>query len=491
MIKNFRIYLTLIMISFSVLISLSVAFIDQVKVKRHLIEEHNIKLQLVEDTILNSLHTIDKAYNMFDKETTEKMRQYSEALLSLYKTNSNFDMWDFDALKEKFGMDVFIINKENIITHSSLKEDINLDFKSCCDSFSKLLDMRRNGETFVYDGMDLHQKSGEFKKYSYMPTPDHKYIIELGVSLSNKEILNEFNFTDVIDSLEKQYTSVDEIHVYVPDGFILGEKIKNGEIVKLSKQKEKVFRNVVKSGKEEEFTGILNGKETNFRYIPYEYYTDNGSMTHRIVEIAYNKGELNSVLNDYRKDFLIHLFIILTAAIILSFIIARIVARPMYLAFHDSLTGLKNRAAFEQTLKGLLRRRESNVALMMVDLDNFKLVNDKLGHGKGDVLLTVTAKVIQACAGKQNLAARLGGDEFAIIFSNTNMEEIISISNKLIAEMNKLLLPECDLRKVDVTVSIGIAFANDDDNMQMLYEKADTVLYESKRKGKNQYQIYA
>lgn len=489
-IKNFRMYLTLIMIAFSVTISLSVALIDQIKIKRHLIHEHDAKLQLVEDTVLNSLHTIDKAYNMFDKETTEKMRENSEKLLFLYKNHPDFETWDFAELKKEFDMDVFIINEKNIVTHSSLKEDINLDFKKCCSSFSELLNIRRKGDSFIYDSMDFHQKSGELRKYSYMPTPDHKYIIELSILLKDKEIFQHFNFLDVIASLEKQYNIIEEIHVYVPDGFILGEKMKNGDNLKISKEKEKFFRKVVRSGKKSEFEGRLNGKEKHFRFIPYEYMMD-GSSTYRIVEIVYNKNQLNEVLSKYRRDFIFHLLIILTAAIILSLIIARLIGRPMYLAFHDSLTGLKNRAAFEQELKSLLRQRGPKPALMMIDLDNFKLVNDKLGHGTGDLLLKDTAKVIQACAGKKNICARLGGDEFVIIFPKSYECEVVEVANKLISNIDQLLLPEYHSKQIDITTSIGIAFANDEDDIQTLYEKADNVLYESKKNGKNQYQIYA
>src|SRR5690606_4382488 len=123
-------------------------------------------------------------------------------------------------------------------------------------------------------------------------------------------------------------------------------------------------------------------------------------------------------------------------------LIAHWLARPVYLAFHDSLTGLKNRAAFDDSLKTLLQKKDSKPVLMMMDLDNFKLVNDFLGHDGGDGFLMRTAAIIQHHAGKEIVAARLGGDEFAVIFPEANQEMIERTASLLIREMRTLMLQE-------------------------------------------------
>jgi GGDEF domain-containing protein len=88
-------------------------------------------------------------------------------------------------------------------------------------------------------------------------------------------------------------------------------------------------------------------------------------------------------------------------------------------AFHDPLTGLANRALFgDRVTHALARRRPTSerAAVLFIDLDDFKLVNDSLGHAAGDVLLTAVAERIRACLRPQDTAARLGGDEFAVLF---------------------------------------------------------------------------
>lgn len=476
------------MIVFSILISFSVAFIDQANLKSKLIDEFEAKLELTEEMVLMSLHSIDKAYQLFDEEIAKEMKRHSEKLLKKYKENPHFEQWDFQELKQQLAMEVYIINTENVITYSSLDEDVGLDFQECCKKFSQILDYRRNKDEFVHDGMDLHQKSGKIMKYSYVPTSDHLYLIELGYELGEEEIFKQFNFLDVITQLESKYEAINAIHVYNSGGFILGEQEADQPLV-IPEERRAIFEQAVKTRKVAEIEGTWNEQAVYYKYIPYEASKKRGLSTYRVIELIYNEDELNQVLADYRRYLIVQLLVILIVAIIVSYLIGRWLERPMYLAFHDSLTGLKNRAAFEDILEELLKKKDANPALMIVDLDNFKLVNDRLGHGKGDYLLAETAKIIHVCAGKGNVSARLGGDEFVVVIPNSNEEEIVEIAAMMIEKMNDLLILENESDRVDVTISIGIAFADGDD-MQALYKKADIALYESKKNGKNQYQIY-
>ncbi|MFK2825432.1 GGDEF domain-containing protein [Bacillus sp. B190/17] len=453
-------------------------------------KEQQEKLKLTEEMILLSLHTIDKAYYLFDNEIVLKMKENSDKLVSLYERNPKVEEWDLQALKKELGMDVYIINEYNRIIHSSLQEDVGLDFRLCCKEFSNLLDQRRKGNKFTHDGMDIQQKSGAIKKYSYVPTPDHKYLIELGYSLDDEEIFKQFNFLKVLAELESTYPSIYKIQIYNSEGFLLGEQPVNKKNMEIPSERRKVFNQAAKDDKMEEMEGKWEGFEAYYRYIPYKAIKDRGISTNRVVEIIYNKNELNRLLSEYKRDFIVQTLLILAAAVILSFIIARLVARPMYLAFHDSLTGLKNRAAFEETLKAIVERKSGKPALMMIDLDNFKLVNDRMGHDEGDRLLKMVAQMIQSCVRKGSVSARLGGDEFAVIFADAERERVLAKASSMLFKMNHSIRCKGDSDQIDVTMSIGIAFADDKDDLDMLYKKADIALYQSKEKGKNQYQIY-
>ncbi|WP_144461902.1 GGDEF domain-containing protein [Siminovitchia fortis] len=488
--KNFRLQLTLIMIAFSIFISLVVALINQEKIRNKLFDEHELKLSMIEDNILSSLNSIDKAYMLFDKDMAKMMEENSKELISLYEKKPDFDKWDFNSLKEKYKMDVYILDNRNVVVYSSEKDDIGLDFRACCANFSNLLNQRRHGGTFTHDGMDIAQSSREIKKFSYMPTPDRKYMIELGVSLEDGEIFKHFNFLQVEKELEERFSMVESIKVYNSGGFILGSSKKGEDDLRNSTDKWETFRKALKSGKTKETEQEMNGRKVTYHYVPYKAEEQRGYSTSRVVEIAYNKDDLNDALNQSLREFFIQLFVIFIAAIIISLIIARQVARPMYLAFHDPLTGLNNRASFEELVKEYQGKKKGNLALMMIDLDNFKMVNDSLGHTEGDNMLKAAAHEILVTAGKENHAARLGGDEFVVIYPDIKEEELKKAASELIERMRRRFRDIRETNHIDITISVGIAMANDEDDVESLYDKADRALYESKGNGKNQYNIY-
>jgi diguanylate cyclase (GGDEF)-like protein/PAS domain S-box-containing protein len=159
-----------------------------------------------------------------------------------------------------------------------------------------------------------------------------------------------------------------------------------------------------------------------------------------------------------------------------------------YQAFHDSLTGLPNRALFEDRLRrGLVRLRRSGgfAAVMFVDLDDFKTVNDGLGHAAGDELLQAIGSRLQDALRAQDTAARLGGDEFAVL-----LEDLVDESEALaIAErVRHALMPALTLagHLVTPSASIGVAFPGPEDTADELLRNADVAMYAAKDRGKAQ-----
>jgi diguanylate cyclase (GGDEF)-like protein/PAS domain S-box-containing protein len=167
-------------------------------------------------------------------------------------------------------------------------------------------------------------------------------------------------------------------------------------------------------------------------------------------------------------------------------------AKLEHLARHDSLTGLHNRRAFRERLSAELANAgwERGVAVLCLDLDHFKEVNDTLGHAAGDALLVEVAQRIQSCTGKGDYVARIGGDEFAIIsVGRSGRAELEGLADRLVTALGEnLLLEEAYLR---VGVSIGMAVAgeagNDGDH---LLQRADIALYEAKRAGRGTYRLF-
>lgn len=164
-------------------------------------------------------------------------------------------------------------------------------------------------------------------------------------------------------------------------------------------------------------------------------------------------------------------------------------------AFHDALTGLPNRAFFMERLKHTLERakRQKNYlfAVLFLDLDRFKVINDSLGHLKGDQFLIAIANRLEVCIRSTDIAARLGGDEFTILLDELqNVSEAIKVVERI---QQELTLPlELDGQEVFTTASIGIALSStvDYDQPENLLRDADTAMYRAKTLGKARYELF-
>lgn len=157
-----------------------------------------------------------------------------------------------------------------------------------------------------------------------------------------------------------------------------------------------------------------------------------------------------------------------------------------YLAQHDSLTGLPNRHLFRDRLRqatARARREQRRVAVMFLDLDRFKQVNDSLGHAAGDRLLRMVSERWGACLRKTDTVARVGGDEFAVIVEGfQSRDQVTVVAQKLVATLEQTF--DLDGTPASVGVSIGIALLPDDgDADDALLQKADTAMYQAKRNG--------
>ncbi|MGH8252072.1 MAG: putative bifunctional diguanylate cyclase/phosphodiesterase [Steroidobacteraceae bacterium] len=162
------------------------------------------------------------------------------------------------------------------------------------------------------------------------------------------------------------------------------------------------------------------------------------------------------------------------------------------LAFHDPLTLLANRSLFRDRVEHAVtvsRRNGRGVAVMFVDLDNFKKINDSFGHPQGDRVLHKSAQRLVKATRNGDTVARLGGDEFAVLLENlTGKDQVIEIAARIVEALQESLeLPGPDIR---VTASVGVAFATAEDGVEELMRNADVAMYSAKSQGKGRYAIY-
>jgi diguanylate cyclase (GGDEF)-like protein len=163
-----------------------------------------------------------------------------------------------------------------------------------------------------------------------------------------------------------------------------------------------------------------------------------------------------------------------------------------YLAHHDSLTALPNKNLFLDRLKQAIKnakRQQQSLAVLFLDLDRFKEINDTYGHDIGDELLKKISQRLQKCMRDDDTIARIGGDEFTVLLPNINQISVIKVVEKVFDEIKKpIIINGIDLH---TTFSAGISiFRQDGETPYILLRNADTAMYKAKDNGKNSYEFY-
>lgn len=159
-------------------------------------------------------------------------------------------------------------------------------------------------------------------------------------------------------------------------------------------------------------------------------------------------------------------------------------------AYQDGLTDLPNRRFFYEEIQTLISNINTSFALIFLDLDGFKDVNDSLGHDYGDLLLHHVANRLKACIKDEDIIARLGGDEFTLILKNANQTIAVKVADKI----KQALLKPIQLKEetVCVTASIGITlYPEHGSTVEKLVKRADQAMYLSKKKGRNRYEFFS
>jgi diguanylate cyclase (GGDEF)-like protein len=163
------------------------------------------------------------------------------------------------------------------------------------------------------------------------------------------------------------------------------------------------------------------------------------------------------------------------------------------MATHDSLTGLPNRLLLSDRFTvalALSRRTRNRLAVLMLDLDRFKAVNDSLGHGVGDQLLKAVGKRLVSTVRKSDTIARVGGDEFVVVLPQISQaDEAAKLAQRILEVFREPFV--CDSHRLHITTSIGVAvYPEHGEDIENLLKNADTAMYCAKEQGRNIYKLY-
>ncbi|MCW9025807.1 MAG: diguanylate cyclase, partial [Thiovulaceae bacterium] len=280
--------------------------------------------------------------------------------------------------------------------------------------------------------------------------------------LMAKDTLEPIGKDDVFFALRERESNKNN-----PDWHTFGELCFNSDKVVIEKNKAMKF---------EEF-GNVKGKLTYLEVFKAPFYDNDGNILGTI-GAGRDITELKKIQTDLEKSLKT---------------LAKHKELLEYQENHDSLTHLPNRILFldrlHQAVK-IAKTDNTKIALLFIDLDNFKEINDSLGHDLGDKVLVEFSKRIKLKVKKIDTLSRLGGDEFCIILND--IKDIIDISDFILNCVEKIKAPfKIDEHTLYVNMSIGISvYPNDGTDANVLLKNADAAMYRAKENGRNQYSFY-
>lgn len=454
-------------------------------------KQQQVNMQdLIEDNVLRDMQKVDKAYLYFDESYRQQMASELRSLRDYYEVEPNIRKWDIQDIKRRTNMEFYVIDQHNKVILTTYPSSKGLDFNDCCTKFAALLDTRRTSDEFFSDGIDISVATSELWKYSYLSTSDHRYILELGVPLQDTQLYESFNFFDTMNALKEKYADLEDIRILNKEGYFLQSTDDKENYKAMSPAWRQTYEQTVATKKRQQFIEQLDdGEKMIHRFLPYAAEDIRGNSTERIIYTKYS----NATEVYMRAELAKQNWAMVGLAIITSFIslmlILKIFTRPLQLATYDVLTGVHNRASYLQQMDQLLtKKRVQPIGLLLMDLDNFKLVNDQYGHPEGDEVLKTFAQILTDSANRYQHVVRFGGDEFGIIVERATEENLRQLSEKV---MTSVRLKNAGSWK-DLSKSIGGAIQlMHDETENSLYARADDALYKTKNAGKNGYTYVA
>ncbi|MFF2174892.1 GGDEF domain-containing protein [Lysinibacillus sp. NPDC058147] len=494
--KNLKMKLLISLIAFALILVAVIFYFNRQILTADIEKQEVLNRTLIENHILTDMETVDNAHFYFDKDISTKMEEVLRKLITYYEENPHIAKWDLQKIKNEHGMDVYILDKSNTVIYTTFEKDKGLDFSQCCTRFSALLDERRASGEYYNDGIDISTTTGGYRKFAYLATPDKKYLFEVGIDLLNDPVFQTFNFEKTANYLIDKYADLLEVQTINAGGVFFdnskSRKITVSDQSKMFQEHFKLARNTMEPTEyQKEFK---NGYIETYRFLPYKAETDRGEATKRVVYVKYGNLTEIRALTKNTKQFRILLGIALVTSVIMLLVINKLLSKTIHLATYDSLTNVYNRATYIRKMDNLLGKRKTNQpGLLLLDLDNFKQVNDRFGHVEGDKILIETARTLKQEVGKNGFVVRFGGDEFAIVLYDAKDETMGKLANSILEKIHLLKYEDrvSDDRWSVLSVSMGSAICiHPDESERSLFERADKALYQSKNAGKDQYTSY-
>lgn len=465
-------------------------------IKEIISDKFQSRQQLVEKNILQTVDFINDSYKVVEQELNQDMLEYSQLLVDKYRHNPEIMEWDLDQLKEKFEYyDIYIINSDLKIIRTTNEADLGLDF-SKFGNFSKIVRSRLEGDSFEADRIDLATQTGEVKKYSYQPTPDNQYLLELSIAVEDKyPSFEQLNMFKDAGELTAEYEMVEEIAFYSVEPVNLGvAKLRSSKKPYLNPDvpelQEDLARKAVLTGEMQAADLEDNNLKHSLRFFPALISSEknNQGWNSYVVGITYNDQVMEAELNRHQYLFTINILLMIIFFIAFIAVVFYLLNKFEYQANHDKLTGLANRKLFAEEfekIKSKADKSKTKVAVIFIDVDKFKSINDNYSHEIGDKVLEKIAGRMKNSLKKDDKLARMGGDEFVLALTKiSSKKEAAMITQRVIDNFKNPLSIEGE--KIEISLSAGISlYPENGTKLENLIKNADYAMYQAKRKNKD------
>ncbi|MEG0438252.1 MAG: GGDEF domain-containing protein [Solibacillus sp.] len=485
--KNLLAKLLLSLLLFTIIIVSVIAFANRHLLVQDIKKQQHESRELIENHILSDMQMVDEAHSYNNQTYFEQMKTELLYLQNYYEANPDVYSWDMQAIYGRTGMDLNIIDAQNRIVASTDKPSVGLNLADCCKRFAAFLDERRKSDEFYSNGIENAEVTKDLWKYSFMPTKDGRYILEVGGELKDSPIFETFNFFDTAESLIGKYEDLNNIEMISGEGFFLQTKDDIKTIDELSPTLKEVYQNATATEQPAEIMIRSNGgiKKTH-RFIPYHSVNEQGDSKKRIVYVQYSNRTEIQLINKKMQQFWFLLAVGIVTTGILFVIIMRILKETLRLAMFDALTGVYNRSSYVEYMDRLIHKKnKAHIGLLLIDLDNFKLVNDQFGHLEGDEVLKKIAAILQQVIGKKGAIVRFGGDEFAIVIEDASEQQLHKLANDILTSVRQ---KQQDAIWEHLSISVGGTIQGTPQETEgSIFMRSDQALYQSKNKGKDQY----
>lgn len=447
------------------------------------------EIELIKSNVFSSLENAFAAYSISDLILTKEMKANSKILLEKYKKDPHPKDWNLALLKDKMpGYEIYVINRNLKIINTTLKADSGLKL-SQYPELSGLIYAYFESEKFTADKFSLGRKTGLINKYSYYPTPDQKYILELSINIKERfPILADFNIFQAAEDLKDQYQQLRSINFYKffekSNHVNLLNSSSNSKEDNISPTEKNMIKNTVNNKEiSTQIKNISRFQITNI-YLPVlisENVPDADWWKSFIVQVSYDNQQVVKALEEENFEFLFNIVIILVLFIIFSLTMIYLIKQTETLAYYDHLTGLLNRKAFERHFNQEKNRKlDKKLALLYLDLDDFKKVNDNYGHDIGDLLLKLVSQRLKNAVRNEDKVSRIGGDEFTVLLTNIKTEADVK---KVIAKIEAKLKEPFQIKgnEISISSSIGYSIGHRDQSLfQTMLIQADSEMYKNK-----------